>query len=105
VKRSRTICQKNYAACLEERVYVVEPDKQVQIRFGPDVNITELRKPIRLPSPRRGAGMATLEPVVIANVILEEIRETFIKVIRRPDDQSGDGGGAVVTSQQGWRRV
>lgn len=76
---------RNYVARIEERFQILEYPQDVEQHRFPDVSISQTR-PSRAPvSPT--AAIATLEPEVIPLVttIVEEVKERWIEVRRRPD--------------------
>ncbi len=73
----------NYEARIGERVNLVERPPEVHRRIEPDVAVSQ-RGPASA-RPGTSAGTATLEPVTIPLVIEDEVRETFIEILHRPD--------------------
>jgi hypothetical protein len=75
----------NYDARLEERVHRVELSEE---NSGdpkyPDITVSQLR-----PSPRRrraaAGGTLTLQPITVALPLIEEARESYLRILHRPD--------------------
>lgn len=80
----------NYSARLGERMYLVErpvngtPAGEVRQWGGPDV-VVERRTSAPTATVATPAAVATLEPVTIPLLILDEERETYIEILHRPD--------------------
>src|SRR6185295_19798914 len=72
-----------YEARVGERIYVIEPSMDTRIRLGPDVLVAKKRK--RRSDASKRQGTATLEPVTIPNVLLEEVQEFFIQLVHRSE--------------------
>jgi hypothetical protein len=73
----------SYEARLDERVNLVQMSPEIIKLIYPDVAVSQGR-----PTPRAtsgGAGMLLLEPVTIPHEFLEEVRETRIDILHRPD--------------------
>jgi len=73
----------NYDAHIDERVRLVEAEHGVGTRL-PDVSVD---RPIDLPPPstsRGGGATATLEPVSIPMLMLEEHRDVWIEIVHLP---------------------
>jgi len=81
-ERIADVLPDNYEARIGERVYVVEPMPGVKKQLGPDVTVTRTGK--RRPAPPKSSGTATLEPATIPTLILQEVKEAYIKLIHRP---------------------
>ncbi len=71
-----------YMVRIEERTYFVEHDPTSVRLIRPDVAIEHSPG---LPSYRGGRAALEVEPITIPIPILEEIRETFIEILHRPD--------------------
>jgi hypothetical protein len=76
---------KGYEARLGERVYLVERTREQQKKIGPDLSITHSQTAPQAPTRGPSRSAATLEPVTIPVLILEEPRETYIEIIHRSD--------------------
>jgi Protein of unknown function (DUF4058) len=84
----------HYSARIGERVYLVggtPPDQEANggtretcRLITPDVAL-ERQTGTVAPEPAKAAGVATLEPVTIPLLLLEEERETCIEILHRPD--------------------
>ncbi len=72
----------NYEAGLGERVYLIEHEPDARKLIYPDVAVTERYGAAQQ---TRTSGVATLDPVTIPLTILDGPRETYIKIIHRPD--------------------
>jgi hypothetical protein len=72
----------NYEARIGEYVYVMNPHAKAKKKLEPDVLVAQTRK--RRTGSAMPGGTATLEPVTIPNLIMEEVREPFIQLIHRP---------------------
>jgi hypothetical protein len=72
-----------YEARIDERVNLVELRPERIRRIEPDVVISH-RDPADVVAPAP-SGVATLEPVTIPLVIEEEVRETYIEILHRPE--------------------
>jgi hypothetical protein len=72
-----------YEARLDERVHLVQMSPEIIKLIYPDISLTERHRRART----RGNGKETLllEPIKIAHEFLEEIRETRIDILHRPD--------------------
>jgi hypothetical protein len=68
---------------MNERVSLVETEPQRAKRIGPDVSVIQTETGFR--SFHSTAATATLEPVTIALPVEEEVSETYIEVLHRPD--------------------
>jgi hypothetical protein len=73
----------NYEARIDEQVRLIELQPEEMTRVLPDVGIT-WRGSSPAPAPA-AAGTLTLEPVLIPLPETEEIRETHIELLSRPD--------------------
>jgi len=73
----------HYEARLDENIYLVEGLLETRRLTGPDMAVyrTGRRKAT---AGKRGAGTATLAPVSIPLMILEEHRQGFVKLLHRP---------------------
>lgn len=73
----------HYEVRIDERVNLVELHPEKIRRFRPDVAVTQgERSPGIVPAP---SGLSTLEPVAIPLLIDEDLRETYIEILHRPD--------------------
>lgn len=72
----------NYEARIGENFQVVEYESEKQKKIGPDLSVAKLAGKAKS---RTSAGAATLEPITVPLLIEEEIRETYLKIIWRPD--------------------
>jgi hypothetical protein len=77
------ILPENYEARMNERVSLVETQPERMKRIGPDVSVVHTESGFG--SFSSGAATATLEPVTIALPVEEEVSETYIEVLHRPD--------------------
>jgi hypothetical protein len=73
----------NYEAEIDERFSLVEVPPDVVTLTRPDIAITQLGDRSATVAP--AGGTATLAPVSIPLVIEDEHRETYIRVLHRPD--------------------
>jgi hypothetical protein len=74
----------NYEASVGEQVYLVEEPPEPRKLVGPDVALTQdAAFPIREPS--SSGAVATLEPVTIPVLILDEPTNPYIEILHRPD--------------------
>ena len=73
----------HYEATLSERVTLAEADDHSRKQFGPDVALWQSAPDSGQPV-QPVAGVATLEPVTIPLLRLDEVRETFIEIRTRP---------------------
>jgi hypothetical protein len=78
-----TLLPDHYDVRIGERVSLVQVSPERLKRIGPDVSITRGTAPASKPS--TSAGIATLEPVTIPNLLEQENREVFIEIVRRRD--------------------
>ncbi len=72
-----------YEARINERVNLVQMSPEVIQLIYPDIAVS--RKPTPTQQPGGGAGTLLLEPVTIPNEFLEEVRETRIEILHRPE--------------------
>ncbi|MFO0960233.1 MAG: DUF4058 family protein [Isosphaeraceae bacterium] len=72
-----------YEAWIDERVQLVSPDEIRQLVA--DVGISRHPGDEDRPPIGRQGGIAVLEPVSIPVVMLDQPRESFIRIVRRPD--------------------
>jgi hypothetical protein len=73
----------SYEARIDERINLVElPAKKIQ-RIGPDVVVSRRESGAAVVA--APPGVATLEPVTVPLLIEEEVRETYIEILHRPD--------------------
>ena len=73
-----------YEARLDEHVKLVQmPQKVIQLIY-PDVALTTAAERPRKPA-NAEAGLAMLEPVTLKHEFLEQVRETHIEILRRPE--------------------
>ena len=72
-----------YEARLDERVNLVKMSPEVIKLIYPDVSISH--RPTSGRGRSNGAGTLLLEPVSVANEFYEEMRETRINILHRPD--------------------
>jgi hypothetical protein len=109
----------DYVARLEERVTIIEHEESRPLRRGPDITISQA-SPGQQQRERRaeGAGVATLDKVSIepepSRISIEdEVRQTYIPIIRLPDrrlvavlellsptNKSGDGRSQYLAKRQ-----
>ncbi len=73
----------NYEARIDERVSLVDISSGEFRKFLPDVAITQ--KSSRAPKTGVSAGALVLEPVTLPLELSEEVRETRIEILHRPD--------------------
>jgi Protein of unknown function (DUF4058) len=73
----------NYEARLDENIYLVEGHLETKKLTGPDVALFRSRRRKSTGS-RAAAGTATLAPVSVPLVILDEQRQAYIKLLHRP---------------------
>lgn len=71
----------DYEARIDERVRLVDVTANSAIQIRPDVAVT------RTPGCLGAALAALLDPDTIPTIVMDEDRETFIKVLHRPDRQ------------------
>jgi hypothetical protein len=75
----------NYSARIGERVYLIEGGTSETRRLiWPDVAVSQ-GETLPLGAGSMASAVATLEPVTIPLVILEEAREPYIEILHRPD--------------------
>jgi hypothetical protein len=72
-----------YEARIGERVSLLEPASETGKRIGPDVSLTKGRD--FSPGRPEAGSVATLEPVNIPFVVLNETKEAYIEILHRPD--------------------
>jgi hypothetical protein len=74
-------------ASLGERVYLVEQDPDTRKLIYPDLAVLEsgIQRPKTKEAVQAAGGVATLEPVTNAVIILEGPRESYIEILHRPD--------------------
>lgn len=72
-----------YEARLNERVNLVQMSPEIIQLIYPDVSVTQGRPPSR--STSGGGGTLLLEPATIAHEFLEEVRQTRIEILHRPE--------------------
>lgn len=77
------ILPENYEARMNERVSLVETEPERIKRIGPDVSVILTESGFGALQP--SATTATLAPLTIALPVEEEVRETYIEVLHRPD--------------------
>jgi hypothetical protein len=73
----------HYEVRIDERFSLVERPPETTRRIEPDLGIAR-RGPARA-APAASPGISTLEPVTIPLVIEDERRETYIRILHRPD--------------------
>jgi hypothetical protein len=73
----------HYEARLDENIYLVEGVLQTRKRTGPDLAVYQSRRR-KATASTIGVGTATLAPVSIPLMILEEQRQGFVKLLHRP---------------------
>ncbi|MBI2806189.1 MAG: DUF4058 family protein [Planctomycetes bacterium] len=71
-----------YDARLDERVNLVQLTPEIVKLIYPDVAVSRGSKRSR---PSGGAGTMLLEPVTVPHEVLEEVRQTRIEILHRPD--------------------
>src|SRR5436190_7397936 len=76
----------HYEARLGENLYLVEKVLQTKKLTSPDLAVYRSRRRQATAS-KKGAGTATLVPVSIPLMILEEQRQGFVKLLHRPSRQ------------------
>jgi hypothetical protein len=104
----------DYVARLEERVTIIEHEESRPLRRGPDITISQSPTQER----RADTGAATLDEVSIEPEpsrisIEEEVRQTYIQIVRLPDrrlvsvlellspaNKSGDGRSQYLAKRQ-----
>jgi len=74
----------HYEARIEERFTILDIETQTGKRLGPDIGVLKRRRAAKHTRKVPGGGTATLEPVRIPLLIQEEVRETYIKILWRP---------------------
>jgi hypothetical protein len=72
-----------YEARLDERVNLVQMSPEVIKLIYPDVAVSQGQRPARQMT--GSAGTLLLEPVNIPHELLEEVRQTRIEILHRPD--------------------
>ena len=72
-----------YDAQLDESVNLIQMSPEIIKLIYPDVAVTKEKRQSRRRS--KNGGTLTLEPVTIPNEFLEEVRQTRIEVLHRPD--------------------
>jgi hypothetical protein len=72
-----------YVARLEERVSIVEYEEERERRSSPDITIS--KSPARTATSLTESGVATLDPATIRVLIEEEIRQTYLQIVRHSD--------------------
>lgn len=72
-----------YWARIGERVYLMENPPIERQLIHTDIAVT--RDPLPPPSGNSPSAVATLEPVTIPHVLIEEMHETHIEILHRPD--------------------
>lgn len=72
----------NYEARMDERVNLVERPPETVRRVEPDLAVA--RRGVSGTAPAPAPGAATLEPVSIPILIVDEKPETFIEILHRP---------------------
>jgi Protein of unknown function (DUF4058) len=72
----------DYEARLDERVNLVDVDTSEARRIKPDIALLQRTRSVAGPRP---AGTLVLEPETIPTVVLDEDRETYLKILHRPD--------------------
>lgn len=73
----------NYEVRIDERVNLVEHGAGRARQFGPDLTVEQRQSSRRTDT--SSSAVATLEPVTIPLVIEDETRETFIRILHRPE--------------------
>jgi hypothetical protein len=77
------VLPKHYSARVGERVYLVEGPPLARRLVGPDVAVERTPGP---PAPTAPTAAVTgLTPVTLPLEILDEVRETYIEILHRPD--------------------
>ena len=77
----------HYDVRIDEQVRLVPAQSDASGPKRPDVAVVQTRAGARTGVTGHGAGgVATIEPVSIANVELEESRDTWLEIYYRPDD-------------------
>jgi hypothetical protein len=72
-----------YEARLDERIHLVQMSPQIIKLIYPDVSVSHGPPPVR--SSSGAGGTLILEPVTIPHEFLEEVRETRIEILHRPE--------------------
>lgn len=72
-----------YEARLDERVNLVQMSPEIIKLIYPDVSVSQGPAPVRAAS--GDSGTLLLEPVTIPHEFLEEVRETRIEILHRPE--------------------
>lgn len=73
----------HYDASIGEQVYLVDEAERKWI--GPDIRVQRQELLDTPAAPAAGGGIATLEPVTIPLVILDEPRQPYVEIVHRPD--------------------
>jgi hypothetical protein len=76
----------HYEVRVAERVCIVEDWPQSKKLTGPDVTVSRTARRKGQP-PKRGVGTATLDPVTIPMVVLDDFREGYIEILHQRDRQ------------------
>ena len=80
----RGVLPPNYEARIGERVYLVEPP--ASRRVGPDLSVSRSAAGGTVPTLSGSTSTsAVLEPVTVPLGALEEVRESYIEILHRPD--------------------
>jgi Protein of unknown function (DUF4058) len=100
----------HYEARIDERIRLVDLSDAEAKDFLPDVAVS--RRAMETAHQVEAVAVLELEPVMIPRIILEEVRETFIRVIHRtdrklvtvvellsPDNKAGTGYGAYMAKR------
>jgi Protein of unknown function (DUF4058) len=74
----------HYSARIGERVYLVETSPETRKLIGPDVAVERQPGPPSRHQPTPTATTA-VQPVTVPLLIYEEVRETWIEILHRPD--------------------
>src|SRR5262245_28031134 len=74
---------RSYEARVDETVNLVQLTPEVLKTIYPDLAVTRKRRPIR--SRTKAAATMLLEPVTIPREYLDEVRQSRIEILHRPD--------------------
>src|SRR4051794_41108288 len=73
----------NYEARMDEKVSLVELSPDRIKLLEPDLALSQDRPSV--PGTASGAGVATLEPVTLSHLQIEEEHERWIEILHRPE--------------------
>ncbi len=73
----------SYDARIGERVNLTQLEPEVVKLISPDVAVSQ--GPLKKKHPASGGSVAVLEPEVVPQTYVEEMRESYIEILHRPD--------------------